>query len=52
MKKKFFGIKLNTVLTVVLCLVAAVAFWLLVKYSESTAPATAFKAISGFRGFL
>ena len=52
MKKRFFGIKLNTVLTVILCLVAAVAFWLLVKYTESTDPAIAYSAISSFRGFL
>ena len=52
MKKKFFGIKFNTVLTVALCLVAAVAFWLLVKYAESTDPLTAFNTVGVFRGFL
>ncbi len=52
MKKKFLGIKLNTILTVALCLIAAVAFWLLVKYTEATDPATVFIAVSDFRGFL
>ena len=52
MKKRFFGIKLNTVLTVTLCLVAAVAFWLLVKYTESTDLVTALSAVGNFRGFL
>lgn len=52
MKKRFLGIKLNTVLTVALCLVAAVAFWLLVKYTESTDVVTAFRAVENFRGFL
>ena len=49
MKKKFFGIKINTVLTVIACLVAAVAFWLLVKYTESLDPATAFNALNSFQ---
>lgn len=37
MKKKIFGIKIGTILSVILCLVAAVLFWLFVKYSESGA---------------
>lgn len=40
MKKKFFGTKMRAVISVLLCLVFAVAFWFLVKYSqldESTA---------------
>ena len=52
MKKRFLGLKLNTVLTVIACLVAAVAFWLLVKYTESTDPVAYLDGISNFRGFL
>lgn len=52
MKKKFLGIKLNTILTVTLCLVAAVAFWLLVKYAESTDPSAALSTVGLLRGFL
>ncbi len=32
MKKKFSGIKLGTVLSVIICLILATLFWLLVKY--------------------
>ncbi len=35
MKKKIFGIKIGTILSVFLCFVFAVLFWLFVKYSES-----------------
>lgn len=34
MKKKFFGSKMRAALSVLLCLVFAVAFWFLVKYSQ------------------
>lgn len=34
MNKKIFGIKISTILSVLLCFVFAVAFWLFVKYSE------------------
>lgn len=37
MNKKIFGIKIGTILSVVLCLAIAVVFWLFVKYSESSA---------------
>ena len=52
MKKKIFGIKLNTILTVIACLAAAVVFWLLVKYTESTEPVAYIKSISDIRGYL
>lgn len=52
MKKKIFGIKLNTFLTVFACLVAAVAFWLLVKYSESTDLTAAVSLLANLRGLL
>ena len=35
MKKRLFGIKLSTILSVVLCFAFAVLFWLFVKYSEA-----------------
>ena len=35
MNRKFLGIKISTYLTVICCAVAAVLFWLFVKYSES-----------------
>lgn len=34
MKKRIFGIKITTILSVIFCLIIAVIFWLLVKYSE------------------
>ena len=34
MKKKIFGVKFGTVLGVLLCVVVAVAFWFMVKYSQ------------------
>lgn len=34
MNNKIFGIKISTILSVLLCFVFAVAFWLFVKYSE------------------
>jgi hypothetical protein len=33
MNKKNFGIRIGTVVTVVLCVIAAIAFWLLAKYN-------------------
>ena len=39
MKKKLFGIKIGTYISVIISLVLAVLFWLLVKYSESDASA-------------
>ena len=38
MNKKFLGIKISTYLTVICCAVAAVLFWLFVKYTETTPP--------------
>lgn len=35
MNKKFLGIKISTYLTVICCAIAAVLFWLFVKYSEN-----------------
>ena len=39
MKKKIFGIKIGTILSVFLCLVVAILFWLIAKYSEQSAAA-------------
>ena len=39
MKKKLFGTKLKAVFSVLLCLLFAVAFWFLVKYSQLDASA-------------
>jgi len=39
MKKKIFGIKIGTILSVILCFFLAVLFWLFVKYSEYAATA-------------
>ena len=38
MNKKFLGIKLSTYLTVICSAIAAVLFWLFVKYTETNAP--------------
>ena len=51
MNKKFLGIKLGTYLTVICCAIAAVFFWLFVKYSELNPP-DAQAAVSFTRGFL
>ena len=37
MNKKIFGIRIGTILSVGLCLLTAVVFWLFVKYSGSAA---------------
>lgn len=52
MKKKIFGIKISTILTVILCLIAAVVFWLFVKYSESESMVTAMRAFDSANGYL
>lgn len=39
MNNKIFGIKISTILSVLLCFVFAVLFWLFVKYSESASSA-------------
>jgi hypothetical protein len=33
MNKKNFGIRIGTVVTVILCMIAAIAFWLLARYN-------------------
>lgn len=33
MKKKFFGIKIGTILSTLLCLIVAIVFWFFVEYS-------------------
>ncbi len=49
MKKKIFGIKIGTVISVVLALIAAVLFWLFVGYSDAIqAGGTAAKDIIDF----
>ena len=50
MNKKILGIKISTYLTVVFCALAAVLFWLCVKYMEASAPSGA--ATAFLRGFL
>ena len=35
MNKKIFGIRIGTVVTVILCAIAAVAFWILTKYNST-----------------
>ena len=47
MKKKIFGIKIGTILSVILCFFLAVLFWLFVKYSEYDA-SVAFAALNAF----
>ena len=37
MKKKFFGIKIGTIFSTLLCLIAAVVFWFFVEYSALNA---------------
>ena len=37
MKKRFFGIKIGTIFSTLLCLIAAVALWFFVKYSALSA---------------
>ena len=39
MNKRIFGIKISTVITIVLSLLAAVMFWLFVGYSEAQSTA-------------
>ena len=36
MNKKIFGINIGSILSAFLCLVAAVLFWLFVKYTENS----------------
>ena len=50
MKRKIFGIKISTVFTVVLCLVAAVFFWLFAKYSEYVSAYVATAALDYAKG--
>ena len=33
MNKKFLGIRIGTVVTAILCTIAAIAFWVLAKYN-------------------
>ncbi len=37
MKKKFFGIKLRSVFTALMCLLAAFIFWIYVNFDSSAA---------------
>lgn len=34
MKRKFFGIKIGTIFSAILCLIVAVVFWFFVEYSK------------------
>lgn len=52
MNKKIFGIRIGTVLSVVVSLITAVVFWLFIKYSESD-PDLAHSALASiFRGLI
>ena len=42
MKKRRFNLKLGTVLTAVLCVLAAVMFWLFANYMEGASQTTCF----------
>ena len=37
MKKKFFGIKIGTIFSTLLCLIAAIVFWFFVEYTNLNA---------------
>lgn len=52
MKKKIFGIKIGTILTVIVSLVAAVLFWLFVKYSQADAEQVLSMFPFDFRGWV
>ena len=40
MKKKIFGVKVGTILTGLLCLAVAFAFWFFVKYADTASKPT------------
>ena len=49
MNKKNFGIRIGTVVTVILCMIAAIAVWVLAKYNlkiRGESAATLFELIS------
>ena len=50
MKKKFLGIKIGTILSVILCFLFAVVFWLFVKYAESAAIRALITSLMHFGG--
>ena len=52
MNKKILGIRIGTILTVVLSFTAAVVFWLFIKYSETSAELASSAFSSVFRGVL
>lgn len=52
MNKKILGIRIGTILSVILSLITAVVFWLFVKYSESGAENASVAFSSFFRGFI
>ena len=47
MKKKLFGSKFKAVLSVLVCLIFAIAFWFMVKYSQHEATSEALSVIRG-----
>lgn len=47
--KKIFGIRISTILTVLLCLLAALLVWLFVKY-DSPSDSTAWLAVAEILG--
>ena len=52
MNKKIFGIRIGTVLSVIVSFITAVVFWLFIKYSESDPDIAQSAFVSIFRGLL
>jgi len=52
MNKKIFGIRIGTILTALLCLGAAVMFWLFAKYLDDAPTAAVRLCGSLYRGVL
>ncbi|MBR2343528.1 MAG: hypothetical protein IKA64_04665 [Clostridia bacterium] len=52
MKNKSFSLTLSTILTLLLCLVAAIVLWLYVYYSEETSVTALFSRLPLMRTLL
>lgn len=54
MNKKFFGIKLSTIFTFLICLIVSVVIWMLVKYQLDAKNAetlfSSFSALANYWG--
>ena len=46
MNKKILGIRIGTAVTVIMCAVAAIAFWILAKYNSTLSGEVTASAIS------